>query len=136
MALVGSSGSGKSTCVQLLERFYDPLSGQILLDGMNINEVNIKSLRQHIGLVSQEPVLFGVSIFQNVAWGSQDDVTPTLDDVIKACKLANAHESLVSYRKAMTLWLGRRVLLSSGGQKQRIAIARALIKQPKSTTVG
>ncbi|CAG8499839.1 12693_t:CDS:10, partial [Cetraspora pellucida] len=124
VALVGSSGSGKSTIVGLLERFYDPTSGSILLDDVDIKNINIKSLRRQIGLVGQEPVLFAKSIKVNVGWGGDPmESEPTLDDIIEACKKSNAHDFIdVLPKKYDTI---------VGGQKQRIAIARALIKNPQ-----
>ena len=89
VALVGSSGCGKSTVVQLLQRFYDPLSGSLLVDGVDIRELNIRWLRQHIGVVSQEPVLFAMSIAENIRYG-RDSVSQ--QDIEKAAEQANAHD--------------------------------------------
>ncbi|RHZ74187.1 hypothetical protein Glove_227g57 [Diversispora epigaea] len=131
VALVGSSGSGKSTIIALLERFYDSTNGSILLDGEDIENINIKSLRSQIGLVGQEPVLFPKSIRENVAWGEiSDDKEPSLDEVIEACKKSNAHEFIKDLPKAYDTEVGDKGSLLSGGQKQRIAIARAIIKNP------
>lgn len=131
VALVGSSGSGKSTLVALLERFYNPMEGTIKVDGVNIKDINIKSLRRHMGLVSQEPILFGVSIFQNIAWGSATEVEPTREQVVEACKKANAHDFISQLPQGYDTLVGEKGALLSGGQKQRIAIARALIRDPK-----
>ncbi|CAI2169154.1 2825_t:CDS:10 [Funneliformis geosporum] len=131
VALVGTSGSGKSTIVGLLERFYDPIEGQILLDGEDIKRINIKSLRAQIGLVGQEPVLFPESIRQNIAWGANPDgPEPSLKDIIEACKKSNAHEFIDELPQKYDTDVGEKGSLMSGGQKQRIAIARALIKNP------
>ncbi|CAG8589114.1 1899_t:CDS:10 [Acaulospora morrowiae] len=131
IALVGGSGSGKSTIVGLLERFYNPTKGQIFLDGENINDINIKSLRAQIGLVGQEPVLFPESIRQNIAWGTAPDTPEAdLDEIIEACKKSNAHEFINDLPNKYDTNVGEKGSLMSGGQKQRIAIARALIKDP------
>ncbi|RHZ80336.1 hypothetical protein Glove_137g129 [Diversispora epigaea] len=131
VALVGSSGSGKSTIVGLLERFYNPLKGQIFVDGEDIKSINIKSLRSKIGLVGQEPVLFPQTIRQNIAWGAvPDDPEPTLDKIIDTCKKSNAHEFIMDLPNKYETEVGEKGSLMSGGQKQRIAIARALVKDP------
>ncbi|CAJ0645863.1 8190_t:CDS:10 [Entrophospora sp. SA101] len=132
VALVGSSGSGKSTIVSLIERFYDPLEGEILLDGINIKDINIKSLRTQIGMVGQEPVLFPETIKQNIIWGADpDDVKePSLDEIIEICKRSNAHDFIDELPDKYNTLVGEKGSLISGGQKQRIAIARALIKDP------
>ncbi|KAG9292639.1 hypothetical protein G9A89_007011 [Geosiphon pyriformis] len=131
VALVGSSGSGKSTVVSLLERFYDPIDGQISLDDEDIKNINIKSLRSLIGLVGQEPVLFPQSIAQNIRWGGlPDEKEPTLDEIIESCKKSNAHEFIDELPDKYETLVGEKGALLSGGQKQRIAIARALIKDP------
>ncbi|CAF3666783.1 unnamed protein product [Adineta steineri] len=128
VALVGSSGSGKSTCIQLLQRFYDPDSGLVLVDGKKVDEYNIRWLRQQIGVVSQEPVLFQMTIRENILFGheSTDD-----EDVYSAAKLANAHEFIMALPDKYDTQVGERGATLSGGQKQRIAIARALIRNPK-----
>lgn len=120
VALVGSSGSGKSTIVGLLERFYNPVSGSITLDGEDIKNLNVKSLRTQIGLVGQEPVLFPESIKQNIFWGADPSgKEPTLDDVIEACKKANAHDFIDELPKKYDTLVGEKGALLSGGQKQR-----------------
>ncbi|GBB93060.1 hypothetical protein RclHR1_02100009 [Rhizophagus clarus] len=132
VALVGTSGSGKSTIIGLLERFYDPIEGQILLDGEDIKSINIKSLRSQIGLVGQEPVLFPTSVRQNIAWGANTDMSePSLEEVIEACKKSNANDFINELPQKYDTDVGEKGSLMSGGQKQRIAIARALIKNPK-----
>ncbi|RIB22625.1 P-glyco protein ABCB5 [Gigaspora rosea] len=132
VALVGSSGSGKSTIISLLERFYDPINGSILLDGVDIKDINIKSLRRQIGLVGQEPVLFAESIKVNIGWGGDPMApAPNLSDIIDACKKSNAHDFIDELPKKYDTVVGEKGSLLSGGQKQRIAIARALIKDPR-----
>ncbi|CAF1123167.1 unnamed protein product [Rotaria sordida] len=128
VALVGLSGSGKSTCIQLLQRFYDPSSGSILIDGKQINEYNLKWLRQHIGVVSQEPVLFHTTIRQNILLGSD---SATDEEMYQAAKMANAHAFIMTLPDKYETKIGERGATLSGGQKQRIAIARALIRDPK-----
>lgn len=93
IALVGSSGCGKSTCIQLLQRFYDPLDGEVLIDDVNIKAYNLNSLRSSIGVVNQEPILFQTSISENIRMG-RDDVT--IDDIIRAAKDANAHDFIMT----------------------------------------
>ncbi|PVU93215.1 hypothetical protein BB559_003386, partial [Furculomyces boomerangus] len=133
VALVGESGCGKSTTVSLIQRFYDPLEGSVKIDGVDIREYNVASLRQNIGLVSQEPVLFDTSIYQNIAWGARDFDTnpPSLEQVIQACKDANIHKFIDSLPQKYETIVGERGAQLSGGQKQRIAIARALIRNPQ-----
>ncbi|KAJ3333668.1 GTPase-activating protein [Blyttiomyces sp. JEL0837] len=137
VALVGQSGSGKSTIIQLLERFYDATSGQVVIDGHNITEFNLLWLRQHIGYVSQEPTLFEGSVADNVAQGLTGSMLANADAQKKrsliedACKMANAHEFILALPQGYDTQVGERGLLLSGGQKQRIAIARAIIKNPK-----
>ncbi|KXN65882.1 P-loop containing nucleoside triphosphate hydrolase protein [Conidiobolus coronatus NRRL 28638] len=137
VALVGMSGSGKSTTIQLLERFYDPIKGQVLIDGIDTKELNLKWLRRQLGLVSQEPVLFSGTIFTNVAAGLIGtplefvDVEKQKEAIIKACKMANAHDFITALPKKYDTDVGEKGFLLSGGQKQRVAIARAIVKDPK-----
>ncbi|CAH1787977.1 unnamed protein product [Owenia fusiformis] len=128
VALVGSSGCGKSTSVALMQRFYDPLSGDITIDGNNIRDLNVKWLRQHIGIVSQEPVLFATTIAENIAYG-RDGVTQA--EIEMAAKEANAHNFIMQFPDRYNTLVGQRGAQMSGGQKQRIAIARALVRNPK-----
>ncbi|CAL9064219.1 putative multidrug resistance protein [Musa acuminata AAA Group] len=128
VALVGSSGSGKSTVVALLERFYDPLGGEILLDGVDIRKLQLKWLRSRMGLVSQEPALFATSIKENILFGKED---ATMDEVVAAAKAANAHNFISQLPQGYDTQVGERGVQMSGGQKQRIAIARAVLKSPK-----
>uniref|UniRef100_K3WTD1 Bile salt export pump n=1 Tax=Globisporangium ultimum (strain ATCC 200006 / CBS 805.95 / DAOM BR144) TaxID=431595 RepID=K3WTD1_GLOUD len=128
VAFVGASGGGKSTLIALLERFYNPTSGQILLDGRDISTLNVKWLRSQIGLVSQEPVLFANTIANNIAAGG-DDITR--EQVIAAAKLANAHTFIMSLPNNYDTLVGEKGVSLSGGQKQRVAIARAIVREPK-----
>jgi len=127
MAVVGQSGSGKSTIVGLIERFYDPLKGTVRIDSRDIKMFNLRSLRKHIALVGQEPTLFAGSIRENILYG-KDDATEA--EVIEAAKAANAHEFISALEKGYETNCGDRGVQLSGGQKQRIAIARAIVKNP------
>ncbi|GFQ04424.1 ABC transporter b family member 11 [Phtheirospermum japonicum] len=129
VALVGESGSGKSTVISLLQRFYDPDSGHITLDGIEINKFNLKWLRQQMGLVSQEPVLFNDTIRSNIASGKGGSATEA--EIIDAAKLANAHQFISGLQQGYDTIVGERGVQLSGGQKQRVAIARAIVKSPK-----
>lgn len=135
-ALVGASGSGKSTIVALLERWYNPNSGQIMLDGRPIQELNLRWLRTHIRLVQQEPVLFMGTVFENVRHGligtkwENASEEEQRERVAEACKLANAHDFVSELPKGYDTECGERAGLLSGGQKQRIAIARSIISEP------
>ncbi|CAG8823799.1 43_t:CDS:1, partial [Racocetra persica] len=137
VALVGSSGSGKSTIVSLVLRFYDPVSGDVLLDGRDIKSLNLTWLRRQISLVGQEPVLFNTTIAENVAHGLIGSVYEHLPDIKKrdmienACKMANAHDFIMNLPDKYETMVGERGFLLSGGQKQRIAISRAIVKDPK-----
>ncbi|KAG6520211.1 hypothetical protein ZIOFF_017249 [Zingiber officinale] len=128
VALVGSSGSGKSTVIALLERFYDPLGGEIFLDGVDIRSLKLKWLRSQMGLVSQEPALFATSIKENIIFGKED---ATMEEVVAAAKAANAHNFISQLPQGYDTEVGERGVQMSGGQKQRIAIARAVLKSPK-----
>ncbi|KAG6608771.1 Multidrug resistance protein ABC Superfamily [Phytophthora cinnamomi] len=127
VAFVGASGGGKSTLIALLERFYDPNSGSILLDGRDIKTLNVKWLRSQIGLVSQEPVLFATTIFENIAAGGEGI---TREQVVAAAKLANAHTFIMSLPEQYDTLVGEKGVSLSGGQKQRVAIARAIVREP------
>ncbi|KAK7388088.1 hypothetical protein VNO78_22893 [Psophocarpus tetragonolobus] len=129
VALVGESGSGKSTVISLLQRFYDPDSGQITLDGTEIQKLQLKWYRQQMGLVSQEPVLFNDTIRANIAYGKSGDTTEA--EIIAAAELANAHNFISSLKQGYDTLVGERGIQLSGGQKQRVAIARAIVKSPK-----
>ncbi|KAI4325049.1 hypothetical protein MLD38_030477 [Melastoma candidum] len=129
VALVGESGSGKSTVIALLQRFYDPDSGHITLDGMEIQKLQLKWLRQQMGLVSQEPVLFNSTIRTNIAYGKGGDASEA--EILAAAELANAHKFISGLQQGYDTVVGERGVQLSGGQKQRVAIARAIIKSPK-----
>ncbi|XP_035688026.1 ATP-dependent translocase ABCB1-like isoform X7 [Branchiostoma floridae] len=128
VALVGSSGCGKSTTVQLIQRFYDPQEGVVELDGQDIRSLNIQWLRQHIGVVSQEPILFATTIAENIRYG-REDVTQA--EIEKAAQEANAHDFISKLPQTYETLVGERGAQLSGGQKQRIAIARALVRDPR-----
>ncbi|KAH7846544.1 hypothetical protein Vadar_015190 [Vaccinium darrowii] len=127
-ALVGASGSGKSSVIALIERFYDPSAGTVMIDGKDIKLLNLKSLRLQIGLVSQEPVLFAASIFDNIAYGKEGAKEA---EVIEAARVANVHAFISGLPEGYNTPVGERGVQISGGQKQRIAIARAILKDPK-----
>ena len=128
IALVGSTGAGKTTLVNLLPRFYDPLSGDIFVDGINIQDVKISSLRRQIGIVPQETILFSGTIAENIAFGQADF---DLEAVQAAAKIANAHQFITSFADGYHTWVGERGVNLSGGQRQRIAIARAVLLNPR-----
>ncbi|XP_010552950.1 PREDICTED: ABC transporter B family member 19-like [Tarenaya hassleriana] len=128
VAVVGGSGSGKSTVVSLIERFYDPNNGQIFLDGVDIKILQLKFLRDQIGLVNQEPALFATTIFENILYGKPD---ATMVEVEAAASAANAHSFITLLPNGYNTQVGERGVQLSGGQKQRIAIARAMLKDPK-----
>ncbi|QSS63796.1 multidrug resistance protein [Histoplasma capsulatum] len=136
-ALVGHSGCGKSTIIALLERWYNPSSGTLTLDGRNIDQLNLHWLRTKIRLVQQEPVLFNGTVFQNVCHGlvgtEAADIPESekMEHVINACKLANAHDFIEELPEGYNTEIGERASMLSGGQKQRIAIARSIISNPK-----
>lgn len=136
-ALVGASGSGKSTIISLVERFYDPLSGVVKLDGHNLKDLNLKWLRNQIGLVSQEPILFATTIKDNVAHGLigskfENATEGEKDALIKdACMKANADGFISKLPDGYDTIVGERGFLLSGGQKQRVAIARAIVSDPR-----
>ncbi|CAE6054783.1 unnamed protein product [Arabidopsis arenosa] len=128
VALVGQSGSGKSTVVSLIERFYDPQTGEVLIDGINLKEFQLKWIRSKIGLVSQEPVLFTASIKDNIAYGKDD---ATIEEIKAAAELANASKFVDKLPQGLDTMVGEHGTQLSGGQKQRIAVARAILKDPR-----
>ncbi len=128
IALVGPSGAGKTTLLNLIPRFYDPQKGGILVDGMDIREVQVKSLREHISIVPQEVHLFGSSIRENILYGRLD---ATDEEIIQAAKDANAHEFISEIPEGYDALIGEKGVKLSGGQRQRVAIARAILKDPK-----
>jgi len=128
VALVGESGSGKSTMMDLLTRFYDVESGEVLIDGINIKDLTIKSLRSLIGIVSQESILFNTSVTENIAFG---DENPSIEKVIEAAKTANAYDFIMGLENGFDTVIGERGNKLSGGQKQRLSIARAVYLDPQ-----
>ncbi|GMI93521.1 ATP-binding cassette B9, P-glycoprotein 9 [Hibiscus trionum] len=127
-ALVGQSGSGKSTVISLLERFYDPESGEVLIDGVDLKKMQLKWIRGKIGLVSQEPILFATTISENIAYG-KDNATP--EEIREAIEMANAAKFIDKLPEGLDTMVGEHGTQLSGGQKQRIAIARAILKNPR-----
>ncbi|XP_075465262.1 bile salt export pump-like isoform X2 [Ascaphus truei] len=127
-AFVGPSGSGKSSAVQLIQRFYDPTDGKVTLDGHDIRTLNMQWLRSLIGVVEQEPVLFATTIAENIRYGREE---VAIDDIIKAAKEANAYNFIMDLPQKFETLVGEGGGQMSGGQKQRIAIARALVRNPK-----
>lgn len=128
IALVGASGAGKTTLANLLPRFYEPQAGQILIDGLDIQDVTLSSLRRQIGIVPQETTLFSGTIAQNIAFGQADF---DLKNVEEAAKIANAHQFITEFSQGYQTWVGERGVNLSGGQRQRIAIARAVLLNPR-----
>ena len=128
VALVGPSGAGKTSLVNLIPRFYDPTEGQVLVDDHDIRSVQMKSLREQIGLVPQESILFGVSIRENIGYGKPG---ATEEEIVAAAKAANAHDFILNLSEGYATKVGERGASLSGGQRQRIAIARALLRNPR-----
>ena len=127
VALVGQSGSGKSTLVDLLPRYYDPVEGEIILDGINIKDYSTHDLRSLMGNVNQEAILFNDTFFNNIAFGVEN---ATLEQVIEAAKIANAHDFIMATENGYESTIGDRGSKLSGGQRQRVSIARAILKNP------
>ena len=128
IALVGASGAGKTTFVNLLPRFYDPESGDIFIDDVNIKDVTLNSLRKQIGIVPQETIMFSGTIAQNIAFGQENF---EMEAVEEAAKIANAHQFIMQLSEGYQTWVGERGVNLSGGQRQRIAIARAVLLNPQ-----
>jgi ATP-binding cassette subfamily B protein len=128
VALLGATGSGKTTIINLLPRFYDPTEGKVTIDGHDLREVTLSSLRRQIGIVLQETTLFTGSIRDNIAFGRPE---ATLDEITAAASAAAAHEFILSFPEGYETPVGERGTSLSGGQKQRIAIARALLLDPR-----
>lgn len=128
LALVGGSGAGKSTLADLLPRFYDPIAGSISIDGVDLREFELKSLRKAMGIVSQDTFLFNDSVRNNIAYGKPD---ATEEEVLAAAKRANAHEFIDKLPQGLDTLIGDRGVMLSGGQRQRLAIARALLQNPE-----
>ncbi|XP_077383146.1 ATP-dependent translocase ABCB1-like [Festucalex cinctus] len=130
LALVGSSGCGKSTTIQLLERFYDTTQGNVMIDSKSVKELNIHCLRSQIGIVSQEPVLFDCSLAENIAYGDNSR-TVSMEEIKTAAEAANIHSFIEQLPEKYNTQAGDKGTQLSGGQKQRIAIARAILRNPK-----
>jgi ABC-type multidrug transport system fused ATPase/permease subunit len=128
VALLGPTGSGKSTIIRLLPRFYDATHGRILVDGYDIRDVKIESLRKQIGIVSQETFLFNLTVKENIAYGKPN---ATMDEIINVAKIARAHDFIMNLPKGYDTLIAERGVTLSGGQQQRIAIARALLMDPR-----
>ncbi|WAR14100.1 MDR1-like protein [Mya arenaria] len=128
VALVGPSGCGKSTVINLIQRFYDPDQGRVLVDGQDIRSLQVAGLRRNIGVVSQEPILFGLTIRENILLGRPDARTQEIE---AAASMANCHDFITKLPQSYETLVGERGAQLSGGQKQRVAIARALIRDPK-----
>lgn len=128
LAIIGSTGSGKSSLINLLPRFYDPIKGKIKIDGIDIKDMDIKELRKEIGIVPQKVLLFTGTIEENIKWGNEK---ASFQDIEEVCKIAEAHDFILSFNDGYNTYLGQGGVNLSGGQKQRISIARALIRKPK-----
>jgi ABC-type multidrug transport system fused ATPase/permease subunit len=128
VALLGSTGSGKTTMAQLIPRFYDVTAGRLSIDGVDVRDVQLASLRRQIGIVMQESVLFSTTIRDNIAYGRND---LKLDDIIGAARVAHAHDFIMQLADGYDTWVGERGVTLSGGQRQRIAIARVLVRDPR-----
>lgn len=128
IAIVGPSGAGKTTIANLIPRFYDPTSGCIKIDGFDIKTVTLKSLREQIGIVPQETMLFNGTVYENILYG---DLDASKEDIIEAAKAANAHNFICAMPLGYDTQIGERGTKLSGGQRQRIAIARAILKSPQ-----
>ena len=128
LGLIGPSGSGKSSIVKIIQRLYDADSGEVLVGGVNVKELNLKWLRSQIGMVSQEPVLFDTTIAENIRYGREE---ASLEEIMEAAKKANAHDFITSLPKGYDTNVGEGGTQLSGGQKQRVAIARALVSNPR-----
>jgi subfamily B ATP-binding cassette protein MsbA len=127
IAIVGRSGAGKTTLVDLIPRFYDPVEGEICIDGVNIAGVNLRSLRQQIGLVSQDIILFNDTVRANILFGRPD---ASQDALVEAAKAAHAHDFIEDLPNGYDTIIGERGIMVSGGQRQRLSIARAILKNP------
>ena len=125
--MVGSSGAGKSTLADLIPRFHDVTSGELLIDGINIKDYSLQSLRSLMSIVTQEPILFNDTIAHNIALGS---TTPSIEEVVAAAKIANAHDFIMQKENKYDTNIGDRGNKLSGGEKQRLTIARAVLKNP------
>lgn len=127
LAIIGSTGSGKTSLVNLIPRFYDVDRGKVKVDGIDVKKVDISKLRENIGMVTQKPLLFTGSIMDNIKWGCEE---ATYEDVVRVSKISKAHDFIISFNEGYNTYLGQGGVNLSGGQKQRISIARALIRNP------
>jgi subfamily B ATP-binding cassette protein MsbA len=127
VAIVGPSGAGKSTLCDLIPRFYDPTSGRILLDGIDLRKIKLKSLRSLLGIVTQETMLFNDTVYNNVTYGLEN---VSREKVEEACRIANAYNFITAFKKGFDTPIGNKGVMLSGGQRQRIAIARAVLRDP------
>jgi subfamily B ATP-binding cassette protein MsbA len=127
IALIGPSGGGKSTLADLVPRFYDPTGGEVLIDGVSLQDYELESLRKQVGVVTQESILFNDSIFNNICFGMENVKE---EDVIEAAKVAHAHEFIIQMENGYQTTIGERGSKLSGGQRQRLSIARAVLKNP------
>jgi ATP-binding cassette subfamily B protein len=128
VALMGPTGSGKSSIISLIPRFYDPTAGRVLVDGHDVRDLTLESLRSHIGIVLQEPFLFSATIAENIAYGRPD---ASQDEIEAAARAAGAHDFIAGFPEGYRTRVGERGVTLSGGQKQRVAIARALLYDPR-----
>jgi ATP-binding cassette, subfamily B, bacterial len=128
IGLVGHSGAGKSTIINIISRFYDVQEGAIRIDGRDIREVQLKSLRDQIGVVLQDPFLFNGTVAENIAYGNPD---ATLDQIVAAARAANAHDFIMDLPEGYDSILGERAVRLSGGERQRLSIARAILRDPR-----
>ena len=128
IALVGPSGGGKTTLCNLIPRFYDPTAGGVLLDGQDVRNVTLKSLRENVGVVQQDVYLFSGSVYENIEYGRPG---AGREEVIAAARLAGAHDFIMQLKDGYDTYVGERGVKLSGGQKQRISIARVFLKAPK-----
>jgi ATP-binding cassette, subfamily B, multidrug efflux pump len=128
VALLGATGSGKSTIINLLPRFYDVTEGRVTVDGYDVRDVTLDSLRQRIGIVLQETTLFSGTIRENIAFGWPD---ASMEDIVAAAEAAEAHDFIMGFPEGYDTPVGERGVTLSGGQKQRVAIARALLMDPR-----
>ncbi|MFO7257332.1 MAG: ABC transporter ATP-binding protein [Bacteroidota bacterium] len=127
IALVGPSGGGKSTLADLIPRFYDPVEGEVIIDGRSLKDYDLESVRKQIGVVTQESILFNDTVFNNIAFGLKN---AAFDDVVRAAKIANAHDFIMEMEAGYDTMIGERGSKLSGGQRQRLSIARAVLRNP------